>query len=62
MAKPAAVTECQNCAHPDDELVEVRRVYVTPGEDGAPERVEVVDQPEWWCISCVTQYPCRPVG
>jgi hypothetical protein len=54
--------ECDNCARPDDELVTVRRVYLTPARDGAPERITVVDEPERWCISCVSQYPCEPVG
>jgi len=75
----APVTECQNCAFPDTELVRVRRVYLHPGpEAGGPEDggtldhgaldrgaldrvdvVDVVDEPEWWCVSCVSQYPCE---
>jgi hypothetical protein len=55
----APVTECENCGHPDPELVEVQRIYVHPGHDDQPDRVDVVEAPEWWCISCVTQYPCR---
>ncbi len=56
----APVTECENCGHSDAELVEVQRVYLHPGDDDRPDRVDVVEVPEWWCVSCVTQYPCRP--
>lgn len=52
---------CDNCAFPDDELVLVRRVYVTPETWDAPGSSQVVDEPEWWCISCVSQYPHEPV-
>ena len=52
---------CENCAIEDDELVLVRRVYVVP-ESWDRERSEViVQEPELWCVSCATQYPCAPV-
>jgi hypothetical protein len=48
---------CENCANPDDELVPVRRVYLTPEtwDQAAQERVE--DEVELWCLSCMSQYP-----
>jgi hypothetical protein len=52
---------CDNCAHPDDELVLVRRVYVTPETWDTPSSIVVVEPPEWWCVSCVSQYPHEPV-
>jgi hypothetical protein len=52
---------CENCAHEDDELVLVRRVYVTPERWDAPASYEVVEPPELWCISCTSQYPNEPV-
>ncbi len=48
---------CENCATPDDELVLVRRVYVTPERWDTPGSEQVVDMPELWCISCLSQYP-----
>jgi hypothetical protein len=54
------VTErvCENCARPDEELVLVRRVYVTPERWDHPETTaREVGDPELWCVSCVTQYP-----
>jgi hypothetical protein len=53
------VTEraCENCAVVDDELVLVRRVYVTPEAWDRPASYQVVDPPELWCISCLSQYP-----
>ncbi len=52
---------CENCATPDDELVLVRRVYVTPERWDTPAAEEVVATPELWCVSCVSQYPHRVV-
>jgi hypothetical protein len=54
------VTErvCENCAMPDEELVLVRRVYVTPESWDRPEgEVRRVDETELWCVSCMSQYP-----
>jgi hypothetical protein len=48
---------CENCAVVDEELVLVRRVYVTPGAWDREESYEIVDPPELWCVSCVSQYP-----
>jgi hypothetical protein len=53
---------CENCAMPDEELVLVRRVYVTPkrwdSPDADPEELaREVGDPELWCVSCCTQYP-----
>jgi hypothetical protein len=56
------VADCENCGRDDDELVVVRRVYVFLATDDTPERVQVVDEPERWCVSCVSQYPCEPAG
>jgi hypothetical protein len=53
------VTErvCENCAHEDDELVLVRRVYVVPATWDAEGSETVVAEPELWCVSCRSQYP-----
>jgi hypothetical protein len=48
---------CENCAVVDDELVLVRRVYVTPEAWDRPASFEVVEPPELWCVSCMSQYP-----
>jgi len=56
------VTEraCENCGFVDDELVLVRRVYVVPETWEHPTSLTVVPEPELWCVSCVSQYPCEP--
>lgn len=48
---------CENCAVVDDELVLVRRVYVTPGSWDREASYQVLDETELWCISCASQYP-----
>lgn len=53
--------ECDNCARPDRDLVAVQRVYVTPETWDTPAAEQVVDDVERWCVSCVSQYPCRLV-
>jgi hypothetical protein len=50
---------CENCGIPDDELVLVRRVYVVPASWDEPGSQTVVQDPELWCVSCITQYPCE---
>jgi hypothetical protein len=47
---------------PDEELVLVRRVYVTPErwdspEAGPDESAREVGEAELWCVSCCSQYP-----
>jgi hypothetical protein len=43
----------------DDELVLVRRVYVVSPSWDTPGSETVVAEPELWCISCMSQYPCE---
>ncbi len=52
---------CENCGIPDDELVLVRRVYLVPASWDDPGSRTVLEEPELWCISCCSQYPCEPV-
>ena len=52
---------CENCGIADDELVLVRRVYVVPPAWDSPGSQTVVAEPELWCISCISQYPCEIV-
>ena len=52
---------CENCAYPDEELVLVRRVYVTPETWDAPASHQVVEESELWCVSCRSQYPHEDV-
>jgi hypothetical protein len=43
---------------PDQELVTVQRVYVTPASWDRPDAdARIVDETERWCVSCCTQYP-----
>ena len=48
---------CENCAFPDEDLVLVRRVYVTPETWETSASHQVVQEPELWCVSCRSQYP-----
>jgi hypothetical protein len=41
---------CGNCGRDDDDLSPVHRVYLLPV-------VTTLDEVEWWCVSCRTQYP-----
>ncbi len=50
---------CENCGFLDDELILVRRVYVVPESWDEPPSRTVVPEPELWCVSCVSQYPCE---
>jgi hypothetical protein len=45
---------CGNCGRPSDDLAAVHRVYLVP------ERVRL-DEAEWWCASCRSQYPHEEV-
>jgi hypothetical protein len=49
-------TECASCGQVDDELVFVRRLYLTPEAWDTPESVTEGDD-EWWCFVCRTHYP-----
>ena len=51
---------CENCAREDDELVLVRRVYVTPESWDTPGSSRTQPGAELWCFSCRTQYPHEP--
>jgi hypothetical protein len=50
-------TACDSCGAPDDDLVAVHRVYVTPEAWDQEEKVDVVDDVERWCFPCRTMYP-----
>jgi len=51
---------CENCGLADEELLFVRRVYVVPETWDRPASETVVPEPELWCVSCASQYPCEP--
>jgi len=51
---------CENCGFPDVDRVRVRRVYVVPASWDSEGSETVVPEPEWWCISCCSQYPNDP--
>jgi len=46
---------CESCAREDDDLVAVRRVYLSEGEP------TVLPQVELWCFACRTMYPHEEV-
>ncbi|MGH9066482.1 MAG: hypothetical protein ACRD0J_03020 [Acidimicrobiales bacterium] len=48
---------CESCAGEDDDLVAVRRLYVTPEAWDRPGATARSDQVELWCFSCRSLYP-----
>ena len=48
---------CGSCGRDDEEVEAVRRVYVTPGSWDTASSTRVMDEVEWWCFSCCSQYP-----
>ncbi len=52
---------CTSCGSEADDVVDVRRVYVTPAAWDTEEKVEVVDEVEHWCFPCRTHYPHEEV-
>ena len=42
---------------PDQQLVRVHRVYVTPESWDTPAAAVELEETEQWCVSCCTQYP-----
>ena len=52
---------CESCGADADDLVAVKRHYVTPEAWDTPGKVEVVDEVERWCFACRTHYPHEAV-
>lgn len=61
-AHPDSTGTCDSCGAEADDLASVRRVYVTPAAWDTDERVDVVDEPERWCVPCRTNYPHQPLA
>ena len=57
-----AVGRCDSCGREDRDLTAVKRVYVTPESWESPGKVDVQDELERWCFSCLTHYPHQVVG
>ncbi|HET6954060.1 MAG TPA: hypothetical protein VFI47_27080 [Acidimicrobiales bacterium] len=55
------VDACDSCGAPDDDLLAVHRVYVTPAAWDAEEKVDVVEGVERWCFPCRSHYPHQPL-
>jgi hypothetical protein len=53
---------CTSCGSEAEDVVDVRRVYVTPAAWDTEEKVEVVDEVEHWCFPCRTHYPHEEVA
>jgi hypothetical protein len=56
-----ATRRCTSCGSDADDVIAVRRVYVTPAAWDTEEKVEVVDEVEEWCFPCRTHYPHEEV-
>jgi hypothetical protein len=52
---------CESCGRDDEELTQVRRLYLTPESWDTPEKVERGDL-EVWCFVCRTHYPHETPG
>jgi len=52
---------CDSCGSDVQDLLTVRRVYVTPEDWDREGKAEVVDEPERWCFPCRTHYPHQEV-
>jgi hypothetical protein len=52
---------CTSCGSDADDVIAVRRVYVTPAAWDTEEKVEVVEEVEQWCFPCRTHYPHEEV-
>jgi hypothetical protein len=48
---------CENCAREDDDLVLVKRVYVTAESWDTAESSTTLPADELWCFSCRSMYP-----
>jgi hypothetical protein len=55
-----ATGTCDSCGR-DEELTEVRRVYVTPEDWDTEGKVEPQAGTERWCDVCRTHYPHQEV-
>ena len=47
---------CESCGRDDEDVVLVRRLYVTPESWDTPGQVTEGDE-ERWCFVCRTHYP-----
>lgn len=48
---------CESCAREDDDLVAVRRMYVTPESWDTERKEKTLDEVEVWCFPCRSMYP-----
>jgi thymidine kinase len=52
---PGVIGTCESCGRTED-VVLVRRLYVTPEAWDTPEQIVVAGE-ELWCFVCRTHYP-----
>jgi len=48
---------CESCAREDEDLIAVRRIYLTPDTWDTTGSSTVVPGVELWCFPCRTMYP-----
>jgi hypothetical protein len=53
---------CASCGADDQQLATVHRVYLTPGSSSDTSLERILDDTEYWCVACRTQYPHEPIG
>src|SRR5438477_4550459 len=53
---------CENCDRDDDDLAPVHRIYVVPESWDTAASATTLEDVEWWCFSCRTQYPHEEVS
>ncbi len=52
---------CDSCGRDDEPVAPVQRVYLQVADWDREEEVEVVPEPERWCLVCREHYPHQPV-
>ena len=56
-----AIGTCESCGS-EEEVITVRRVYVTPEAWDTEGKAEPEAGTEEWCFACTTHYPHQVVG
>lgn len=57
LPSPPIERVCESCGRDDEDLVAVRRVYVTPETWDAAGSSKTMPDVEVWCFPCRTMYP-----
>lgn len=56
------VPMCESCGAEDEDLTEVKRVYLTPESWDTEANSRVADDSEQWCAVCMVHYPHQVIS